>query len=477
MNPSRVRAARATLAAALAVVLLGGCSSIAVPKLDPPVPAQWRHPADAVAPPADLRGWWHAFHDPVLDALVNTALRDNLDVAQAKERLLAARAMTRSADVAYLPRLSAKTEDAIDPDASASFFVAGFDATWELNLFGRGTATHRQARGQLDGSAASLQQVRVSLVAEVVRNWLELRGAQQREATLIAIRDVRRQQWQLLRTRKQLQLASPQSVDEAEAALAQAAAALAEPRAAADALAQRLAVLLGRNEPDPAWLAAAPLPTLGMPSLTQAPADLLRNRPDIARAEADVLVAAGDAGVARADLYPRIGLGGSLVWSTNLTTHRRTRDNALVSAGPMIDIPLFDWGARQAQLHARKHELRASVYAYRQTVLQGVAEVETALGQLEQQREREAHITQAHDALVRAAQAAGVRVNLHLASPAEQLDSQLALAQSTSALADATVARDLAFVSLYKALGGAPLPDADTRTADDGASADTADAH
>lgn len=474
MSPSGVRGARATLAGALVALLLGGCTGIEMPRLDPPAPAQWRHAPDTNAPPADLRGWWHAFHDPVLDALVDTALHDNLDVAQAKERLLAARAMTRSADVQYLPRLRAKTEDAIDPDASASFFVAGFDATWELNLFGRGTATNRQARGQLGASAADLQQVRVTLVAEVVRNWLELCGAQQREVTLTAIRDARRQQWQLLRTRARLQLTSPQSVDEAEAALAQAEAALAEPRAEADALAQQLAVLLGRNEPDPAWLAAAPLPTLGDLSLTQAPADLLRNRPDIARAEASVLAAAGDAGVARADLYPRIGLGGSLVWSTNLTTHRRTSDNALASAGPMIDIPLFDWGAREATLHAREHDLKASVYAYRQTVLRGVAEVETALGQLQQQREREAHTTQAHAALVRAAQATGVRVNLHLASPAQQLDSQLALAQSTIALTQATLARDLAFVSLYKALGGAPLPEADT---DPGHDTRTADAH
>ena len=460
---------RASLAAA--VVLLGGCTGIAVPRLAPPVPTQWRHQASVAAPPADLRGWWHAFHDPALDALVDTALHDNLDVAQAKERLLAARAMTRSADVQYLPRLRAKTEDAIDPDASASFFVAGFDATWELNLFGRGTATHRQARGQLDGSVADLQQVRVSLVAEVVRNWLELRGAQQREAALTTIRDARRQQWQLLRTRLQLQLASRQSTDEAEAALAQAEAALAEPRAASDALAQRLAVLLGRNEPDPAWSATAALPTLGDETLSQAPADLLRSRPDVARAEADVLRAAGDAGVARADLYPRIGLGGSLIWSTNLTTHRRTRDNALFSLGPVIDIPLFDWGAREAELHAREHDLKASVYAYRQAVLEGVAEVETALGQLEQQRERETHSVQAHEALARAARAAEVRVSLHLASPAERIDSQLALAQSAIALTDATVARDLAFVSLYKALGGAPLP------ADDPARTDTADAH
>ncbi|HEU4670949.1 MAG TPA: TolC family protein [Dyella sp.] len=456
MRPPR-RFMRAALA--VSVGLVAGCTGIAMPKLDAPVPARWSHAvAPAGALPVDLRGWWHAFHDPALDALVEAALRDNLQAAEAKERLLASRERFRSARVQYLPRLRAKTEDAIDPDASASFFVAGFDAIWELNLFGRGTATNRQARGEVDASAAELQRIRVSLVGEVVRDWLELRANQQREATLQAIRDLRQRLLDQTRVRTRLRLAAPQAVAQAEADLAQSEAALAEPRGEIDRLAQRLAVLLGRSEPDPAWLAPAPLPTLGDLRVDQAPADLLRTRPEIARAEADVLKAAGDAGIARADLLPRLGIGGSLVWSTNLTTHRRTRDNALFSAGPMIDIPLFDWGAREAELRASKHDLKASVYAYRQAVLVGVAEVETSLGQLERQRERQAADQRAHAALTRAERAAATRVRLRLAAPAEQIDSQLALAQGELALTEATAARDLAFVSLYKALGGAPLP-------------------
>lgn len=452
------RFARAVLA--VSAGLVAGCAGIAMPKLDAPVPARWNHAASpAAAMPVDLRGWWHAFHDPALDALVDTALRDNLQAAEARERLLASRERFRSARVQYLPRLRAKTEDAIDPDASASFFVAGFDATWELSLFGRGTATNRQARGEVDASAASLQQIRVSLVSEVVRDWLELRATQQREATLSAMRDLRQRLLDQARVRARLRLAAPQAVAEAEADLAQAEAALAGPRGEIDRLAQQLAVLLGRNEPDPAWLAPAPMPTLGDLRVDQAPADLLRTRPEIARAEAEVLKAAGDAGIARADLLPRLGIGGSLIWSTNLTTHRRTRDNALFSAGPMIDIPLFDWGAREAELRASKHDLKASVYAYRQAVLEGVADVETSLGQLDRQRERQAANERARAALARAEQAAATRVRLRLAAPSEQIDSQLALAQASLALTEATAARDLAFVSLYKALGGAPLPE------------------
>jgi NodT family efflux transporter outer membrane factor (OMF) lipoprotein len=440
--------------------LVAGCAGIEVPKLEQALPSHWRHPPPAVpAAPVDLRGWWHAYDDPQLDALVDAALRDNLRVAESTERLQAARALYRAEKVAYLPRLRAKTEDAIDPDASASFFVAGFDSSWELDLFGRGTATHRQARGAVDAGVADLQQVRVSLVAEVVRDWLSLRAAQQRIAILSHIRDLRMQQLAQTRIRAKWRLAPATAEASAEADLAQAEAALLEPQGEADAAAQQLAVLLGRSEPDPAWLTPGRLPTLGALQIAQAPADLLRSRPDIARAEAEVLRAAGDAGVARADMFPRIGLGGSVVWSTNITTHRRTSDNAIASMGPMIDIPLFDWGARQAELHAAKHDLKASVYAYRQTVLQGVAETETALGELDRQREREAASARALAALERAGKSVDVQVRLHLAGPTDQLDSRLARAQAALACNQATEAHDLAFVGLYKALGGAPLPE------------------
>jgi NodT family efflux transporter outer membrane factor (OMF) lipoprotein len=453
------RAMRATLMAAW--VTLAGCASAPQrsPELAPPLPAQWRHAITDQAPaPTDLHGWWHAFGDPELDTLIDQALRANLDVAQAVERLRAARTLRRHAYARYAPYLRAKTEDAIDPDASASFFVVGFDAVWELGLFGRAAASRQQAQSELDGAVADLRTARVSLVSEVTREWLELRAAQQREQLLVGIRDARRQQLDLLQVRQRLQLVPAPTVDQARAALAQAEAALVEPRQAIDAGAQRLAVLLGRNTPDPQWLQPGPAPELGAWRLDTTPADLLRTRPEIAHAEADVLRAAGEAGMAHAEMFPNIAIGGSLVWSTNLTTHRRTNDNGLGSVGPIIDIPLFDWGLRAAAAHAKKHELKAAVFAYRQAVLQGVAEVEIALGNLEQQRERERQSTLAAQALQRIDAATAERVTLKLASPLERAESTIASEQATLAQVDARTARGLAYVALYKALGGAPLP-------------------
>mgnify|MGYP001027149495 FL=1 len=466
LNPAASGPCRRTrlLLPALLLCVLAGCAE-PLPKLAPPQSVQWRH-ATASAPAAttDPALWWQAFHDPALDALVERALTDNLDVAQAVERLRAARILRRHATDRYRPGLSARTDEAIDPDASASFFVAGFDASWELGLFGRAEGSRRVAQGELDAGVADLRAARVSLVAEVVREWIGLRTAQRQEQGLQQVAAERARAWQLLRARQRLQLAAPAAVDQAAAASAQAEAALAAPRQAIDASAQRLAVLLGREQPDPAWLQPAPPPELGAWRLGATPADLLRTRPEIARAEADVLRAAGELALAHADMFPSIGIGGSLVWATDINNNHRfsTTPNAIASLGPIISIPLFDWGMRVAAHHASAHQLKASVLAYRQAVLQGVAEVETALGNLHQEGERERHDQAAWQALQHADQLLRQRVALHLDSPLQQLDGRIAATQAALELDDARAARALAYVALFKALGGAPPPAATT---------------
>jgi outer membrane protein TolC len=162
-------------------------------------------------------------------------------------------------------------------------------------------------------------------------------------------------------------------------------------------------------------------------------------------------------------MYPSIGLGESMVWSTQIVNNR-TRSNSpngIVSVGPILNIPLFDWGMRLAAEHAKGYELQASVLAYRHAVLQAVAEVETALGNLQQQRQREQHDLIAWQALRRASQATQTRVGLQLSSAAEHAETQIAADQAAIELADARAQHSLAYVALFKALGGAPLPAAE----------------
>lgn len=446
------------------IAALGGCAVTPMPKLDRQTPSHWRHQVGkAGIPPADLHGWWKAFDDPMLNRLVDSALKSNPDARGALERLRAARALYRVRQAPVRPQLGVHTDDPVDPDASASYFVVGFDATWELGLFGRGAAIDRIAAGRLGEAQATLREVRISLVAEVVRDFIQLRAAQRREELLERIVDARRRQAQLEQTRVKLHLDSPTQLAQANAAVAAAQAALSEPRAALNAAAQRLAMLLGRDEPDAAWLKPAALPVLGPTGPIAAPADLLRSRPGIARARARVLRAAGELGIAHANRMPRIGLGTSLLWSTNIATYRPTGTTHYIgTVGPQIDIPLFDWGMRKARETAQSHELKAAVLAYRKAVLAGVTDVETALGNLQQQRRREEAIGQACAVWDDAQKVQRTRRRLGLASDFAGAKIAIASAKAELQLAAARRDRDIAYVALYKALGGAPpLPASD----------------
>jgi len=461
---------RCLVPSALAVLALAlaGCINTPLPKLDRSMPAHWRNATGAPArPPVDLHAWWKAFHDPLLDRLVDRALHDNPDVAIAREHLRAARALYGDRMAPLRPQLNLHTANPIDPDASASYFVIGFDSSWELGLFGRGQATDRIASGHYLDAVATLRAARVSLVAEVARDLVRLRTAQRQVRLLGHIVQARRRQVVLTHKRVQLRLSSEAELTRARAALETARAALAAPRMQVDAAAHQLALLLGRSEPDPTWLTSASLPKLGPHGPIAAPAALLRSRPGIAQAEAQVVATAGQLGIARADMYPRIGLGASMLWSANIATYKHNSGtNAIATVGPLIQIPLFDWGMRVSHKVAQGHLLKAAVLNYRKAVLTGVAEVETALGNLQQQRRREQATEAACAAWKQASATQDTRRHLGLSSDLDGADIRIARARAEIQLASARSDRDLAYIALYKALGGAPpLPSRDDSVA------------
>lgn len=451
------------LAATALCAVLGACVSVTVPKLPTDdLPAQWRNAPPELGAKPDLTGWWKHFDDPELDALVDQALHDNLDVQQAALKLRAARALEGASAAAFRPHLGFQTIEQPNPQNTASYFQAGFDATWEFGLFGRSGASGHIAAANTGEAEATLQSARVSLVAEVVREYLQLRAAQRNAALLDGAAQAAQKKLALLRVQERLQLASQQDVAQGETAAARAVAQRAEPHAAIVQHAQALALLLGKSEPDPAWLAARPLPALGVENIDALPADLLRTRPEIRYAETQVLKAAGELGIAKADLYPRLALGSSLTFAALVKGRTRLGDvNNTFAVGPIINIPLFDWGQRRKVRDAREDELQAAVLAYRQAVLQGAAEVETDMAALQASGQR----AQAAATAASAAQS-GVSMSEKLqrlgqADGLQLADAQLVFTDSELDREQARLAHGLAYVALYKALGGAPLPAAD----------------
>lgn len=447
-----------TLAAA---TLCTSCAAPGLPRLKPSLPAVWRNaePANIRAPAPDLHHWWLAFNEPALTPLINRALANNLTLAEAVERYRATRTLAQHAAYKYRPSLSAGTNNIINPDTSASYLVAGLDALWELPLFGSAVGNHRLTQGNLDVATADVSGARVALVAAVVQSWIKLRSCQREAQLLASIHTADATRLHLLQAGQELRLVAPDKVATARARLDQDAALLAAPDAATNASAQQLALLLGQDEPDHGWLKPGPLPHLGAWKLTSVPANLLRTRPQIARAEAEVIRAAGQLDISYANIYPHIGIGAALQWSMDIVRNHRVRTGEnIFSFGPVIDIPLFDWGERVAREHASDHQLHAAVLAYRQAVLEGVAETEIALGDLHQLGLRATAATQELQVMRTGMMAARKRASLKLASA---LDVQKALIQQRHAelnLLAARTAQDLAYVALYRALGGAPLP-------------------
>jgi NodT family efflux transporter outer membrane factor (OMF) lipoprotein len=460
------------LAVVAPVLVLGACVSVQVPKLPTgDLPAHWRNAPQLGAEP-DLTGWWKHFHDPELNRLVGRALKGNLDLAQAVWKLRAARALEEASGADFKPQMAFSTTEHSNAANTASFFQAGFDATWELGLFGRSGASGHIAQADSGAAEAELQSARVSLVAEVVREYLQLRAAQRSEALLDTAAQAARRKVALLRVRERLQLASKLDVERSRAAAAKAESQLADPRAAIVQHAQALALLLGKSEPEPAWLKPGPLPELEASHMAPLPADLLRTQPEIHYAETQVLKAAGELGIAKASMYPRLELAGGLTFASRILGHDRLGDShGIAGIGPVIDIPLFDWGRRRALRNARADLLQAALIGYRKAVLKGADQVEADLASLHASGQRVQYANTAVGAYERGLSLSKTLQGLGEADAMDLVDARLALSQSELGRVQARLEYGLAFVSLYKALGGAPLPKHVTAPADASAGA------
>ncbi|MGH8233832.1 MAG: efflux transporter outer membrane subunit [Rhodanobacteraceae bacterium] len=465
-SPQTRRFPASILFAAALCATLGACVSVQVPKLPGgDLPAHWRNgwASPKLGPEPDLTGWWKQFHDPELNGLVEQALHDNLDVQQAVWKLRAARALEDASAATFRPHLGFNTIEQPNPENTASYFQAGFDATWEFGLFGRADANGHLAAANTGAAEADLQSARVSLVAEVVREYLQLRAAQ-RSATLLAVaKQAAETKASSLEVLKDLQLATSLEVTQAAAASAKPAAQLADSQAAIVQHAQALALLLGKSEPNPAWLLAPkPLPKLVAENVNSVPANLLRTRPEIRYAESQVLKAAGELGIAKADLYPRLALGSSLTFAALVKGQTHLGDlNNTFAIGPVISIPLFNWGELHAVRNARDDQLQAALAGYRQAVLQGAAEVETDLAALHASNQGVYSADAIAASTQRVVAATEKLQDLEQADSQQLADARVVWVESEVDLEHARLAQGLAYVALYKALGGAPLPQAD----------------
>jgi len=458
----------------LAVALLVGAQGCAVgPDYRAPaltMPGAWgqRNQPGVTSTPADLKAWWRGFGDPMLDALIERAIAKNLDLRIAVANVREARALRGVAGADQFPTINtsglyarARDSENVRPlppgfEPEHNLFLVGLDASWELDIWGRVRRSVEAADATLEAAEDNRRDVLVIVLAEVARNFVEVRAVQER--LLIAQDNIQAQQdvVDLTRARLDAGLATEVDVSQARALLATTQAQVPALQAARDQAIHRLAVLIGDA---PATLldelhridripAAPPSVPIGLPS------DLIRRRPDVRRAERELATATALIGVATADLFPRFSLIGTLGVSAIDAGEVFTGASRFSSIGPQMVWPIFAGGRIRANIRVQEAREEAVLARYEQVVLRALQETEDALVAYGEEHARRQRLTEAVDASQLALSLSRELYVRGLVDFLTVLDNQRSLYAAQDQRVQSEQTLSVSLIALYKALGG-----------------------
>lgn len=456
-------------------------------------------PAEAV----DLQRWWESFHDPVLDGLIAEGIRSNLDVQLAQARVLEARANLQGNVATLFPTVGSSvsyTRSQSSKSAFGSFggtgttgttgagtgtgtgaggtgstpgtgatgaafalpgtrnnlYQAGFDAGWEVDIFGGTRRAIEAAQASLAAQVDARRNAMITFLSEVARNYMIVRGLQQELAIVNSNVASQKDFLDLTRAKFQAGIATDLDVARQEAQVASTESEMPTLRTQIQQGIHRLAVLLGRNPTDleAELTPIGPLPG-GPPAVPAGlPSDLLRRRPDVQQAERQLAAATANIGVATADLFPKLNLTGSFGWESLQLKSWFNASSQIWSFGPALSWRIFDAGQIWANIrvqNARQHE---ALIQYRQTVLQALSDVEDALVAYQQEQGRREALQRSVEANERSVSLAKQLNQAGLVDFLNVLTAEQNLFLSQDQLSQSNQAVSTDLVALYKALGG-----------------------
>lgn len=445
----------------------------------------------AVAPPAR---WWDALNDPLLTRLIDTALRNSPTIEQAEARVRNARATVNEQQAGLLPKASATgvageigiptgtTSSLLGTSTSGgqtatgttsfphhtSLYDAGFDASWEIDLFGGTRRKIEGARAQAEVRQAQLADAQVQLAAEVAQDYISLRDVQHRLILLQRSAEMEHRMLDLTRQRRTLGTASDIDVERLTTQFEQTQASVVPLKTQADQYSDEIATLAGK-EPGQldqilASLGMIPLPPPVVP--IGDPASMLRRRPDIREAERQLAASNAQIGEAIAGYFPTVDLRGSLGFSSTDSSKLFSHDNFTWYGIPMLSWNVLDFGRTSAQVQEAKAGNDEALARYRSTVLSALQDAETALSRFGHEREHVETLTAADASAARASALTQQRLHVGTASMIDLLDVERQHLDTEQSLAQAQCALTNDYVSLQKALGlgwSAPQQPADAR--------------
>jgi NodT family efflux transporter outer membrane factor (OMF) lipoprotein len=458
-------------------LLVGGCANL--PSVGPDyhkpatkAPVQWTEPlaGGETNGAAATAAWWKNFHDAELDSLITRAVSSNLDLRIAQSRVREARAQYSGAFANLWPTVDAgggysrvRASEHLPvlgslhlPSYGDDLHVAGFDAAWEIDVFGGKRRAVEAAKAQLSGAEFGQRDVLVTLLGEVARNYVELRGYQERLA--IAHQNIEAQEKSLAITQNRFTngLATDLDVQQALTVLSTTRAAVPTFESLIQVTTHGLEVLLGQQ---PGTLQteladAAPIPSQPPRVPVGLPSELLLRRPDLSRAERQLAAATANIGVAKSDLFPKFYLTGLAGLESASADDWFTSGSRFWSAGPTVQWRIFDAGRIRANIKVKNAQQEQALAAYEQTVLTAFEEVENNLVLYAKEQTRRRSL---EDAVTASQKSLNTAIRLYASGLTDfihVLDAERSLYSAQDALAqsDRTVSANL--IALYKSLGG-----------------------
>ena len=453
----------------LPLVLLAGCTvgpNYRRPAV--PVPAVYRSaPAQSSASLADTK-WADLFQDETLRQLLAVALKDNLDLAQAAERVEGARARFRIAGASRYPFLyatgqfaanrsslvGANTEVPPGTSLDASYTQAGAALSWELDLWGRLRRLTESARAQYLASEEARRGVVVSLIGDVAANYFTLRERDLELEIARGTRDIAARNLELVSLRHDHGAATGLDVHQAEQFLYIASAQIASTERDIGQAENALSLLLGRPPGDIAR--GKPMDDYGLPPELPpgVPSSLLERRPDIREAEQLLIAANAQIGAAKAHYFPQISLTGFLGGQSRALSDLFTGPARFWTISPSGLLPIFNANQVRVGVRLTETQQREMVIGYRKAIYNGFREVSDALVRYQHTREQRRQQDQLVHALTETSRLSNLRYQGGLDSYLQVLDAERNLFQGRLALAQLRLQELLAFVQLYRALGG-----------------------
>lgn len=462
------------IARALVCFLLAGCATVGPDYIPPEIsePEQWRAELKAglTRGPMDsqmMASWWTTLNDPTLTSLIQRAATGNLDLKEARSRVREARARRGISEAERFPTLDVKgsavssySGEDTGSGERRELYAAGFDANWELDVFGGVRRSMEAAQADLETSQEDYRDVMVSLLAEVALNYVEVRTFQTRLDVAEKNLETQAETYELTVFRFEAGLSSALDMEQAKYNLENTRSKIPTLRISLEGAKNRLAVLLGIH---PGALHAdlsmkKPIPVTPLEIAVGVPAEVLRRRPDIRRAERELAAQTARVGVATADLYPKFSLFGSIGLEALSFGDLFSTGNRTDRIGPSFSWNIFDAGAIRKNIEVQNALQEQALLKYEAAILNALEDVENALVAYAQDQYRRQSLAQATQAAERAVDLALKQYSSGIINFQDTLEAQRSLLSFQDQLAQSDGAVTSNLISLYKALGGGWTP-------------------